>query len=172
MIEHRIDTPLGSVFVRVRGDVPAIVQDVTEPSVSLPPEMRIDGLRLVRLRLEEGVPPNQIVVVEAGTDGQPGSYAPGEHLDTMEFISTSGDLSIGVRDSEWLESIGVITSPTSFEPDHMSQVITRAEPGALICVSVAWRLNGDLPASDDLSTWFAVDDALPWNPHDVHSDSP
>jgi hypothetical protein len=123
--------------------------------------MVVDGVALVRVRVEGRVRrdlPLRLHVT-ADLEGGPDS---GQYLDSVCYEGRGGTLHVAVRDDEWLDAKGIISEPVAYERNGFRQTVNEAPAGALLHVSMAWRaIEGDLASTDDASTWFAADFALP-----------
>jgi hypothetical protein len=155
-----VSTPLGAVSVRVTGGAGVVMEVSMVPVPQLPAGMVVDGVMLVRMRIEGGVarglPLN--LHVTADLEGSPES---GEWLDSVAFRSRGGTFQVAVRDNEWLQGKGIVSEHVTYERCGLRQTVNEAPPGALLHVGVAWRtIEGGLPSTDE-STWFAADLALP-----------
>ena len=126
----------------------------------LPEGMAVDGVRLVRVTMDAGVRSDLplSLQVTADLDGEPEA---GEWLDSVAYQGRDGTFQIAVRDSEWLEAKGLVAEPVGYEPRGLRQTVNNAPVGALLYVSLAWRVVEGGLASDDFSTWFAADLVLP-----------
>lgn len=161
-LEHRIGTSLGEVLVTASGCTSVSFEELPIAIPALPRGMRVDGVKLLRIRLEQTVTPDEPLLLRVAA-ARTGYANTGEWLESMEFESPEGVLQVGLRDCEWLAREGIVASWASYEPDRLQQTVTAAPAGASIFVSVAWRSVSDIDAEDDISTWFAVDLALPNN---------
>jgi hypothetical protein len=155
-----VPTPLGAVSICVTGGAGIIIEVEPVPVPRLPEGMVVDGVTLVRVRIEGGVRRDFALNlrVTADLEGDPES---GEWLDSVAYPGRAGTFQVAVRDNEWLEAKGIISEPVVYERHGLRQTVNEAPAGASLHVSVAWRsIEGDRP-STDLSTWFAADLALP-----------
>jgi hypothetical protein len=156
-----VSTPFGAVSIRVTGAPGVVIEVEPLPTPTLPEGMAVDGVKLVRVRIEGRVmrasPLNLHVM--ADLEGSPES---GQFLDSVGYQAPGGTLHVAVRDNEWLEANGIVSEPVAYERCGLRQTVNEAPAGASLHVSVAWRAKQSDPATaDDLSTWFAVDLALP-----------
>jgi hypothetical protein len=158
--EHRVGTPLGDVTVTARGPTRVHFEELPMAVPALPKGMRVGGVKLLRIRLEQGVTPDDAFLLTVAA-ARTGDASTGEWLEGMAFESPEGVLQVGLRDCEWLAGDGISASWASYEADGLQQSVTVAPPGASIFVSVAWRSVSDMNADDDVSTWLAVELALP-----------
>lgn len=157
--EHRLYTPLGDVLVTVSG-APRVGLEAFPVAVpALPAGMRVDGVNLLRIRFKQAVTPDKSVLLKVAV-GRPGDASSGEWLESMAFGSPEGVLQAGLRDREWLAGEGIVASWASYEDDHVQQTVTVAPSNASMYVSIAWR-SGSHADAEDVSTWLAVDLALP-----------
>lgn len=157
--EHRLNTPLGDVLVAVSRATRVGFEEMPA-APALPEGMRVDGVKLLCVRFEQDVTPDSPLLLTVAA-GRPGEASSGEWLESLAFEGPEGVLQVGLRDCEWLVADGIIASWASYEDGGLQQTVTVAPAEALMYVSVAWRSAKDGDAEDDISTWFAVDLALP-----------
>ena len=161
VFEHWIETPIYPAFVRVRGGAPASLVGVTEPVVSIPPGMSVDGVRLLLLRLTRGVSEGDSTVLEFGT-AQQGGPETGEYLLSLGFEGPAGFMSVASRDEDALKADDIRAEWAEYTGSFAGLAIRQAPPKATVAVAVAWHLRGEAAIEDeDIWTWFAVDAALP-----------
>ena len=157
-VKETVRTPLGAVSVRVEAASSVVMEVLSTPAPVLPKGMAVDGVKLVRIRIETEVthdhPLRLHVTAEHSADPEGG-----ECLESVAFRSGAGTCHVAVRDNGWLEGRGIVADHVNYEPHGLCQTVKAAPVGALLWVSVAWRC-GDR-ASTDVSTWFAADLALP-----------
>lgn len=153
-------TPLGAVLVHVEGPpgVTIFVADAEVPE--LPPGMAVDGVILISVRTASPVTPKAPLHlrVAAGLDG---SADTGEWLESMQFASREGLLQVATRDRDWLAAKGISAGDVHYERQGFSRTLSGAAAGTEFHVTIAWRVDEQAEATDDASTWFAADLALP-----------
>ncbi|MFC5390667.1 hypothetical protein U0030_01110 [Brevundimonas bullata] len=165
-LEYRIGTSLGEVLVTASGYVSVGFEEVPVVIPALPRGMRVDGVKLLRIGIEQTVTPNKSLLLKVAA-ARTGYATTGEWLEGMELVNPEGVLQVGLRDCEWLAGEGIVASWASYEANHLQQTVTTAPAGASIFVSVAWRAAGEMAVEDDISTWFAVDLTLPNNSNSI-----
>ena len=153
-------SPVGAVSLQVSGPCGTAIDVMQTDIPKLPVGMAVDGAMLMRIRL--AIPATRElplqVRVTVGQDGDPES---GEWLESMSFSNDDGVLHIAMRDREWFDAKGIAAEYLKYERQGFEQIISEAPTGSAFYISVVWRLHGDAAVVDDLSTWFAVDYALP-----------
>lgn len=156
-----VPTPLGAVSVNVTGGAGLVldVEPVTPPRLAQ--GMAVDGVMLVRVRVDGGVVRDLPLNLHVTADHEGGPES-GQWLDSVSYSTPAGTLQVAVRDGEWLEAKKIVSEPVAYEPRGFRQTVNAAPAGALLYVSVAWRARqSDRALPDDASTWFAADLALP-----------
>jgi len=152
-------TPFGAVTLDVTGSS-AVIVDVAPADVpELPDGMAVDGVLLFSVRLQEHVTPTSPVRLSASADHKGGPET-GEWLDSMVYEIASGVMQVAVRDDEWLAARRIAAEPVQYETRGFSQMIREAAAGTVLYASVAWRVDRSATTNDS-STWFAADLALP-----------
>jgi hypothetical protein len=152
-------SPLGAVTVEVRGSANLEVRVLPAAVPELPEGMIVDGVLLFAVRLGSAVERDAPIQLTATAD-QSGDPETGQFLDSVVFESTGGFLQVAIRDDEWLAGIGVVAEPVQYERRGLTQLITKAQAGTVLYASVAWRTAAQ-GLTNDSSTWFAADLALP-----------
>jgi hypothetical protein len=158
LLDERVATPLGPVLLTVEGETGEAHLEVLEATPALPEGSRVDGVMLLRLIFDRQVRRSDQVLVRAAFEAS-GSPECGEWLESILFETSTGRLSIGVRDQEWLAGRKVAVDWADLQANALTLPVHEAPAGTLLPISLAWRFN-PIP-EDDASTWFAVDLALP-----------
>lgn len=152
-----VTSPFGDVSLRVEPST--FFETIVDPQPQLPMGMSVDGLVLLRVPIPESVSPTTPLRLDvfAEFDGHPES---GEWLDSVLYLPPGGRLQVGVHDDAWLAEKGIVAE-VEYLQRGLRQVIRQAPADSALFVSVAWRAAAGEGDEDDLSTWFAVDLALP-----------
>jgi hypothetical protein len=159
-VSETVPTPLGAVSIQITGGAGVVIEVTSAPVPQLVEDMVCDGVKLVRARIESEVrrdfPLN--LYVTANLKGYADS---GEWLDSVAYPTCSGNFHIAMRDSDWLKVKGIVAD-VFYEEQGLRQTVYEAPAGTLLYISIAWRvIKRDQSSTDDLSTWFAADLALP-----------
>lgn len=153
--------PLGVVVFGIIG-LPSVTIEVSPIEVpKLPDGMVVDGVMLASINVATPVTREMPLHLEVTFDHE-GHRDTGECLESIGFQSDRGALHVAVRDDEWLAARGVVADHVEHKSRGFRQTIFEADAGTRLYVSVAWREGRRDPVTDDVSTWFAADLALPF----------
>jgi hypothetical protein len=155
-----IASPLGDVRLLVRFEPGIQIESVPVPELHLPAGMSIDGAALVRVTTLGEVSAAQPLTLEilADFEAEPES---GEWLDSVVFSTPGGRLQVGTRDTDYLRDRGIACDEVEYTARGMRLAVREAPAATALFVSIAWRLAQADGGQDDMSTWFAVELALP-----------
>ena len=153
--------PIGVVVFGVIGSTSVTIGISQIEVPTLPDGMVVDGVVLASINIATPVTRELPLHLEVTFDHE-GHPDTGECLESMEFQTDQGALHVAVRDDEWLAARGVVAGCVEYWSKGFRQTIFEAAAGTKLHISAAWREGSRDPTTDDVSTWFASDLALPF----------
>jgi hypothetical protein len=155
-MQARIVTPLGPVLIMLSGDDgdARIEQGEALRAIHDGTLIETSLIEIVLTRPAKGL------TVELSFDGE-GDPESGENLECITFDLAGGRLSVATRDFEWLTRKGFHTDWASYGPCSLRLDLQQTPPDARLPIALAWRLGSSSSSPNDITTWLAVDSALP-----------